>query len=740
MLNINRRKFFNYYLPTGITAILLMAAGIGYLVFITRAGGGTGGNGTHGFFVQQGGKFRQVGGKIEIGGKPAGGPASIPVTFVNGKSAAGGNSALGGQISGGTGCPTDVYCLTLPQKSLSGNFLYLAVEYSTTATNPTVATDKSQSFTALSVTGVESSKKLADFYLANATAGTSQIQITEAGGVTIKHVMLLQFAGVSGLDGSVEGANAAAANNTITAASITPSTGDLVLMTGCLAGTPGRTSFTAGTGQSGITWTKLLSDITKGCMVQFGTWSGSGAFTPQMTTAGTASTFLATTAAFTASASQGTLPTGIYLAGVTEIHNPVAGEGAGNRSFEVPSTGNALVMHLACGAHTLNTITDAVNTWTILSPQILNGTASAYVANASTNSNGAITVNFQGGTGDCDGYVYDIYGADAAPLGNRMQLGGTTAVAGNFTYFSGNYVPGLGAGLQFMTSSDGGNTCESSTAPSGAIAEHSSYGGQLRDGPSLPSQNNCFFVVPFSGNAATTYTATFNDPTEAIGTWVSEVVSLRSSGAGLNIFSPQITNSPTVSSNKLSVTLTPRSGSLLWAFVGWDNTSATMSCSDPNNGTWTAVDSPVNGTAGTLGGMSAQTFYVSNVAGSSTKVTCTASGTITTGKAWLAVHEIVGVSTLDQHPAIVTSNSSATGSCNTTGTTAAAAEYVATGIIVGNSISQAQPAFTIRQFYNAGTFGDSSGDIVVASTGTYTANWTLDINPDAYMCAINTFK
>jgi hypothetical protein len=77
MFKVNRHKFFNYYLPTGISVVLVVAAGIGYLVFITHAGGGTGGNGTHGFYVQQGGKFRQRGGKVEIGGTSYSIPAYV---------------------------------------------------------------------------------------------------------------------------------------------------------------------------------------------------------------------------------------------------------------------------------------------------------------------------------------------------------------------------------------------------------------------------------------------------------------------------------------------------------------------------------------------------------------------------------------------------------------------------------------------------------------------------------------
>lgn len=77
MFKINRRNFLHYYLPTLISVVLIVAAGIWYQVFITYAGGGTGGNGTHGFYVQQGGKFRQVGGRVEIGGNGFNRPAFV---------------------------------------------------------------------------------------------------------------------------------------------------------------------------------------------------------------------------------------------------------------------------------------------------------------------------------------------------------------------------------------------------------------------------------------------------------------------------------------------------------------------------------------------------------------------------------------------------------------------------------------------------------------------------------------
>lgn len=84
MLYISRSKFLNYYLPIALSVVLVAAAGIAYKVFTTNAGGGAGGNGTNGAYIQQGGKYRQVGGKVVIGSVP---PISLVEVAKSGRSA-----------------------------------------------------------------------------------------------------------------------------------------------------------------------------------------------------------------------------------------------------------------------------------------------------------------------------------------------------------------------------------------------------------------------------------------------------------------------------------------------------------------------------------------------------------------------------------------------------------------------------------------------------------------------------
>lgn len=69
---------------------------------------------------------------------------------------------------------------------------------------------------------------------------------------------------------------------------------------------------------------------------------------------------------------------------------------------------------------------------------------------------------------------------------------------------------------------------------------------------------------------------------------------------------------------------TPGAGHLLILLSGWSSATATMSCTDPNNGTWTAIGSPKVG-AGDLTGFRGQMFYVAAAVNAATTVTCTAS-------------------------------------------------------------------------------------------------------------------
>jgi hypothetical protein len=692
------------------------------------------------------------------------GAASIPVTFVNGIGTSSTNVAMGVA----TGCATNTYCLSLPladastsKTVLSNNLIYVAVMYASTGTTPTVKLGAS-TMTGLSVSGIQSSKKVADYFIATATAGAPQITVASSA-VRIFSIVVAQFAGVSGLDGAVKGTSNNTANNTLTGPSLTPLAGDLMVVIGCLAGTPARTSFTAGTGTN-ITFTNVIADIGDGCALEYGVQGTSATYSPTYTTAGTASTYITNAAAFTASTSTGTLPVGMYVAAATEVQKPLTATqvAAGTANYQFPSTGNLLVLVQSCGNFGVSSISDTNNSgWVTTWPGLTTNTngSIAYRSNAAADSSGLITVTYQSpsaANGDCDGFFFDVHGADTVPQANRMQLMGNQTVAGNQNYISG-YLPGTGSGLQFFESSDQADTASGTASPSGAVFMTATYGGQVQDGPSLPGQNNIQAIGPFSSNSSTTWTGTFSG-VDAIGLYASEVMSFRASGASLGIFGNQYLNTHTAvttgacsaSTPCLQQAITPRTtAGVLWAFVAWDDATHTMVCTDGTNGTWNAVDSPVGATIGATA-MRFQTFWVLNTTASAITAQCKESsgGTLTTDTAWMAVHEILGVTTIDAHPAVAHGTASASGNtlggfdatCSATGTLSTANEYIAVGVVVGSADRNANLSFTNQQTYSAGAKGDSSGDLVVNATTTFTPVINAETGSDTFACAVTTFK
>lgn len=75
---------------------------------------------------------------------------------------------------------------------------------------------------------------------------------------------------------------------------------------------------------------------------------------------------------------------------------------------------------------------------------------------------------------------------------------------------------------------------------------------------------------------------------------------------------------------------TPGSGHLLIINVWWMSAVDTMTVTDPNNGTWTAIGSPKVGVS-SLSTFRAQSFYVASAVASATTVTATASTAVNTG-------------------------------------------------------------------------------------------------------------
>ncbi len=711
--------------------------------------------------------------------------SSIPVTLVTSKSnfgqyVSGTATALGNQL-GTQGCPNFTYCGVLPQvaTSMSGNLVTLSFVYTSGTAVTWTAKIGTQTMTAGPVTTAESGKILAEYYLPNCTctAGMAYtlFDSNSTGGVVIYGAEVSVWAGIATSSPlRTSSSNQASTNTTFTAGSITPSTGDLILMIGAAVGTPVRTSFTAGTGQTGCSWAKVRSDIVSGIMEQWCTWSGSGSFTPQMTSSPT-STFSAVAMVFKSDTTAGTLPSGMYIAGATEIGNNLGNKiSSGSLSFEAPSIGNTGVIIMGCGNFVMDrssSITDSGNSgkWSILSvstifPEVATSQAAnttiAVGSNLAADSVGAVTIPFivvtTGGTqGDCSGYAYDIVGGDASPLGYRMQLEGSQGAAGALTTLS-SQVPSVSSGLMFAVASQWSNTSFGITSPSGGFFDGANFAGQSLDGPSLPVQNNLLGIKAISSNAAQTWTATQASTTEAAGTWTAEGITLRAPGATLGPFTAASASGNTISGSGSNTTITPGSaittstGDLIAVWVVWDGASTTLTnCTDNvNAGNYsTAIGATtINGSGGTAS--RAAVMYRANVTGGSTTITCKFSASQgTAADTWISVHAIRGLQsggTLDVTPAIIHPGSTANpNNCNATGTLNSAAsttgEYLFSGYWQAASVRQYPPNMTLEQENSNTTYGNATASMVVLATTSYTPSFKSFNAPGAYACAVVGF-
>lgn len=588
-------------------------------------------------------------------------------------------NALGTQSNTGTGvCPTDTYCVFLPQGSLSGNLITLFMEYSSTpSTTLTVTTDQSQTMTAGPVTSVESLKVGAAFYLCGATANTRRIQIAATSAITIDHVFVGQYNNVASsscLDTSSN--NVAATSTTLTAGSLTPvATGELIVNNGCSAGTPLRTSFTVGS-QTNITWKKRGSDIQDGCMEQWGVYSSTSALNPTFTTAPT-STFLATAMAFK-SASAGTAPSGMYIS-----YQSDADQLTGNTAYKVefPTTGNLLAMISQGDISTnevpiLNSITDATNTWKNSGSdyfanlnggtvQPFNQEASWYAPNAAANGNGALTlVQPAAGSTTTMFMFWDITGAATTnPLISRAVYSGDQA-NGTAVNMVTNFFPGSASGIVLGSLGQFQNTSVSLSAPSGSLFGSSTYGGQDLNGPSQPDENNLWASLANTSASAQTWTDVMASASANVGGWSAEADSFLASGGTLSgpSFSSLSTNQGTASAT-LAVTIPSTvSGISLVAVVGsFNGTARTVSkicldgttCAAGNSFTQATSAACTNG-AGNAGDV----WYLLSPNTGKTTATVTYSASASNTEA--GVYEVNNITTFD----LANHKNSATGVAN----------------------------------------------------------------------------
>lgn len=159
------------------------------------------------------------------------------------------------------------------------------------------------------------------------------------------------------------------------------------------------------------------------------------------------------------------------------------------------------------------------------------------------------------------------------------------------------------------------------------------------------------------------------------------------------------------------------SGSLLVGVAFWNGATATGTFSDPTNGTWTAIGSPVQ--LATSGLMCQAFYFAGNTATTALTVTLTTS--VSTTERCIAIHEYTGVNTLEQH---VESYISAGTSPAQTLTPTNSSDLALTWVVCNGHVNAGPTGFTLRE--NTNFAGNGTADDVTPTGGTaLTATWSV---------------
>lgn len=567
--------------------------------------------------------------------------------------------------------PSGSYCTHYAEATLSGNAGFVSFLYKDSpGTTISVTDDKGGGSSTYSLIGsvahdATNGYNLAVYETHNLASGVFTVCVNSTAAVAHVSAMTQQW---SNIDTSSpvrsSGGNAGAnGSTTMSAGSVTPTTGDLVLYWACRTQTPAATSFTKGS-QGNITWAKVSgsSDIIDGCMAQWGVYTGSGAFTPQATTSAGSAYVAFAVAIKTATA--GTAPTGMYVAGIG--HQQVATGVGTSTTHEFPCTGNLLLLTSGGGGNRAITAVSSTPsfTWTAAGAKNTDGnnsTRSWYADNISCTGDVTATITWDNSTGDSSILAYDIVGAATTPFRARFATQGSMLIAATSLFTtdlsaSGFQTlgpqPGMTSGMLFGMDIHNLNTGVSLTSP--GRPDMIAYGGQSLDGPSDGDQNNDWGHYSTASSSIINWTLGFAQSNEDPGAYAAELNYFLSATGSIV---PRVLNNPhasTASNSTTTLTLavTPLAASHSLAFIASiDNTTAgvtDITLTDNQGNTITNVDSMTTVTG--VGKM--RTFFVKSATNAATTWTATFTGTTGTHRKNLLQLELDGVdqtNPIDQH-------------------------------------------------------------------------------------------
>lgn len=667
------------------------------------------------------------------------------------------NTALGTQtFTLNSPCATLTYCIYFPAPTLSGNAIEVDVFYaSSPSTTITVKTDQSQTLSSVVTSSAESSKLGQAFVLCNATPARG-ITVAESTGTIIYDVFVNQWAGVASSSCVDQHASSVGtATTTPSGGSVTPTqSGDIISAHFLRAGTPlcsTNPCYTAGTGQTGITWALRAVDYQNGGGFEWGTYNLTSALSPTITAI--SSTYIGLTVAYNVNTSDGTNATGMYPIYETACNTPSTS--SSTQKCQAPNTGNLVTTQSVGGDPTITSVASSGKTWVVPGGPSFYDNASAatpasslaYAANASSDGSGQITFTLSSsGAADATLLITDWAGAATMPFVNRQIMGGNdpvTAVS-TLTYLPAFY-PGITKGWTIGNAGWFNNTSSACLSPSGCNFLNTTWGAQQLNGPSLPDQNNFWAFYSTTSASSQVWEAGFIDSANLNG-WAGEASSFLSATGSYS--GPSFVQTPSqqsTSGTTTAITFSPTQSGTILAVAAGSQTGTIHVTSVCTDGTTCAAGNTFtqasSATASSIGA-DAETWYLTGHASGVTTVTVKWSGTITNAEA--KGYEIRTATALDSGGTGSLSNG--TGSANVQ-TGASVSPTGSPSILISIVATNAAHGVSFNP-YDGNYFGydnlifndgDSAGAAIVAS-GTYSYTVGNTGATDAFCNATAAFK
>ena len=429
---------------------------------------------------------------------------------------------------------TGVMRIPLAEPTQAGNCLLLMAQGGATTPNADVRDDQTNAWTKLMrADHVANNQYIWAFAALNIKTNTKVVYFTNLSGSIMSDVSvaLTEFNNVATAS-ALDGTNGNFATSTsITAGNITPGIlGDLIYQYGCNdSGTHSTASYTAGN-QTGITWTKLSSDLQDGMVAQWGVYSLNTVLNPTCTQ-GTSRGFISAAVALKTASAGSPRPAGMRVAKVLHESQPVGI--ANTTTLEFPTIGNLALMMFSSGNVNfyITNVTDTIgNTWVESSGGKNSGnghiTQSWYSTNATASSTNVTTVKYNN-TASADATImfYDIVQANIDPYDTRSTSNGTQAVALPLVA-PPTLTPSVANGLVFAEAQQSFNT-ETNISVSGAVFDSIYWDGEQLDGPSNLDQNGGWMHYHNPDTSAIAFTWYFRSASQALQGWTSEAVSFK---------------------------------------------------------------------------------------------------------------------------------------------------------------------------------------------------------------------